>query len=205
MALYHDLPFSLSEPGPDNVYGVGNYHINVFSHGHSTVPFATLFFLDSHGQIHSDTKGPDYEPIQPSQIEWFTKTSQDLREERADPHPHTTLVFFHIPIPEVTEDDRIIKVGGERGEPTEGPSINTHFYDALAQECVAAVSFGHDHVNDFCASLKSEDDGAPYGPWLCYGVGSGFGGYGSHGGKRYHRRMRVWELNVADGSIKTWK
>ncbi|KAJ6070458.1 hypothetical protein N7467_011777 [Penicillium canescens] len=42
------------------------------------------------------------------------------------------------------------------------------------------------------------------GPWLCYGRGSGFGGYCSYGGKRLHRRTRVWELETSTGSLKTW-
>jgi hypothetical protein len=44
-----------------------------------------------------------------------------------------------------------------------------------------------------------------HGPWLCYGGGSGFGGYCSYGDKRYHRRTRVFELDTRTGGIKTWK
>ena len=215
MALYQELPFSLSDSGSKDVYGVGNYYLQVFDRTSSTVALATLYLLDSHGQINSDTQNPDYEAIQPSQIDWFTKTSQALREEREKnisqekdehhDHSHTSLVFFHIPIPEFADDSRIIKVGGHRREPTEGPSINTHLYDALVEERVAAVGCGHDHVNDFCARLKDDDGEPQHGPWLCYNGGSGYGGYCSYGENRYHRRMRVWELNTHDGSLKTWK
>jgi 3',5'-cyclic AMP phosphodiesterase CpdA len=214
MALYRELPCSLSEPGPEDVYGVGNYYLQVFDHTSSTVALATFYLLDSHGQINTDGQNPDYEAIQPSQIQWFANTSQTFREEREKnrsqkmddhAHSHISLVFFHIPIPEFTDDDKTIKVGGQRREPTEGPSINTHFYNAIMEESVAAVGCGHDHVNDFCARLKDGHGEPQHGPWLCYNGGSGYGGYCSYGENRYHRRTRVWELNTHGGSLKTWK
>jgi hypothetical protein len=215
MALYQELPFSLSESGPEDVYGVGNYYLQVFGQKSSTAAFATLYLLDSHEQINADTQNPDYEAIQPSQIEWFTNTSQTLSKERDKnisedksehvDHSHTSLVFFHIPVPEFANDSRLIEVGGQRREPTEGPSINTHFYEALVQERVAAVGCGHDHVNDFCAQLKDVDTVLQRGPWLCYNGGSGYGGYCSYGENRFHRRTRVWELNAHSGTLKTWK
>jgi hypothetical protein len=215
LELYQELPFSLSELGPEDVYGVGNYYIQVFDQISSTSSLATLYLLDSHGQINADTENPDYEAIQPNQIGWFTKTSQMLREEREShalrekgehhDNSHLSLVFFHIPLPEFADDTRIIRVGGQRREPTEGPSINTHFYDALVEEGVAAVGCGHDHVNDFCARLKGSSGKSQQGPWLCYNGGSGYGGYCSYGESRYHRRTRVWDLNVYRGSLETWK
>jgi hypothetical protein len=215
MALYRALPFSLSDSGPDDVYGVGNYYLQVFDHTSSTIAAATLYLSDSHGQINADTQYPDYKGIQPSKIDWFINTSQILREERGmnisqergehRNQTHTSLVFFHILIPEFSQDNRIIKVGGQRREPTEGPSINIHFYNALFKERVAAVGYGHDHVNDFCAPLKDGDDESQRGPWLCYNGGSGYGGYCSYGKSRYHRRTRVWEINTYVGSLKTGK
>ena len=50
---------------------------------------------------------------------------------------------------------------------------------------------------------QQDGDKTPHpGPWLCYG---GFGGYCSFGGKRFHRRTRVWELDTNTGCLKTWK
>ncbi|KAI3395756.1 hypothetical protein diail_925, partial [Diaporthe ilicicola] len=173
--------------------------------------------LDSHGQIQSKEKDPDYDCIKQSQIDWFVETSQELRkareEEQSQRNPHLALVFMHIPLPEYADSDLIIRAGCRR-EPTEGPSFNSHFYDALAKEDVTALGCGHDHVNDFCG-LKPHDLQTHHqekgliapqsGPWLCYGGGSGFGGYCSYDGKRYHRRTRVWEIDANSGSITTWK
>ncbi|KAI1419883.1 Metallo-dependent phosphatase-like protein [Xylaria sp. FL1777] len=217
MSLLQSLPFSLCQDGPQEVEGVGNYHLQVFSHT-SQSPLITLFFLDSHGQIHSEVKDPDYEPIEQGQIEWFKKISQELRKTRgnnieSNSSSHVSLAFMHIPFPEYADGNLKIS-GGQRREPTEGPSLNSHFYDALVEEGVVAVGCGHDHVNDFCGLLpRHESEESPQtrrrspqvGPWLCYGGGSGFGGYCSYGENRYYRRMRVWEFDTTSGSIATWK
>ncbi|KAI8633324.1 Metallo-dependent phosphatase-like protein [Xylariaceae sp. FL1651] len=222
MSLLQNLPFSLCQPGPEHVDGVGNYFLQILAPEPSELPLSTLYFLDSHGQIPSKVKDPDYDWIQQTQIDWFTNTSRALRKAREKNDSlnryHLSLVFMHIPLPEYADSDLTIR-GGHRGELTEGPSFNSHFYDALADEKIAAVGCGHDHVNDFCGlrpEKKQDDDDehkqqplndkAPQmGPWLCYGGGSGFGGYGSYGGKRYHRRTRVWELDTTTGTIETWK
>ncbi|KAL0765959.1 hypothetical protein CaCOL14_011700 [Colletotrichum acutatum] len=217
MAILQDLPFCLAQAGPDSVDGVGNYYLQLISGDERQIPIATLFFLDSHGQITSAGKNPDYEPIQQSQIDWFISTSQHLRKiritEKDSGSRFLSLAFMHIPFPEYAGDDLSIS-GGKRREPTEGPSLNTHLYDALVQEDVSAVGCGHDHVNDFCALLpKSQRDqlvegdtqSVKHGPWLCYNGGSGFGGYCSYDENRYYRRTRVWEIDANKSELKTWK
>lgn len=216
MKLLQDLPFSLCEPGPENVDGVGNYYLQILDATPSQLSLSTLYFLDSHGQIPSKGRNPDYDPIKQSQIDWFTNTTQALGKERShlkrenDSPFHLSLAFLHIPVPEYGNDSLIIR-GGKRREPTEGPSYNSHFYDTLVEEGISALGCGHDHVNDFCALLprkklqQNSDETPQLGPWLCYGGGSGFGGYCSYGKKRFHRRTRVWELDTCKGTIKTWK
>lgn len=209
MSLYQDLPFSVCQSGPAQVEGIGNYYLQILAPEPSKLALSTLYFLDSHGQIESKVQDPDYDPIKQSQIDWFTSTSRALRHDRGEEdNTHLSLAFMHIPVPEYADNDLILR-GGKRREPTEGPSFNTHFYDALAQEAIAVLGCGHDHVNDFCAlrppKESQQDDNNPHGPWLCYGGVSGFGGYCSYGDKRYHRRTRVFELDTKTGGIKTWK
>jgi hypothetical protein len=213
MSFYEDLPLSLCQPGLEMVDGVGNYYIQVYGDIFPEQPLMTLYLLDSHGQTPSEVHNPDYNPISQSQIDWFTTTSQALRKARekdgnGNSH-HLSLAFQHIPLPEYGDSNLVIK-GGHRREPTEGPSVNTHFYDALTKEGIAAVGCGHDHVNDFCGFLpqqrrQNSSDISQPGPWLCYAGGSGFGGYCSYGDERYHRRTRVWEFDTKSGAIKTWK
>jgi len=212
MSILRDLPFSLCEPGPEKVEGIGNFYLQIMAPAPSQVTLSTLYFLDSHGQIPSKIRNPDYDHVKQSQIDWFTDISQTQRRMREKDenvsHFHLSLAFLHIPLPEFGDCHLSIR-NGNRREPTEGPSFNSHFYDALAKEGVSALGCGHDHVNDFCALLsrpQRDGDTTPQpGPWLCYGGSSGFGGYCSYGGMRYHRRARVWELNPSTGILKTWK
>lgn len=39
--------------------------------------------------------------------------------------------------------------------------------------------------------------------WMCYAGGVGFGGYAGYGG--YIRRVRLYEIDVNAGRIRTWK
>jgi hypothetical protein len=211
MSILQNLPFSLCESGPEHVDGVGNFYLQVLAPAPSQLPLSTLYFLDSHGQIPSKIHNPDYDPIKQSQIDWFTDTSQAQRSarEKDDNDNHLSIAFLHIPLPEFGDPDLSIR-SGHRREPSESPSFNSHFYDALVKGGMLALGCGHDHVNDFCALLpeQRQQDGneAPQPRlWLCYGGGSGFGGYCSYGGMRFHRRSRVWELDTSTGSLKTWK
>ncbi|KAF1846294.1 Metallo-dependent phosphatase [Cucurbitaria berberidis CBS 394.84] len=201
MSILQNLPFSLSEPGPEQVDGVGNFYVQILAPAPSELPVSTLYFLDSHSKLPSTTLNNRYDHIKPSQIDWFKTTFQSLRNAG-----NLSFVIIHIPLPEFKDRHLCIR-SGQRREPTEGPSFNSHFYDALVDYGISAVGCGHDHVNDFAALLpqQTQHDGkTPQSPWLCYGGASGFGGYGSYAGKRFYRRMRVWELNASAGSLKTW-
>ena len=212
MSILQKLPLSLCEPGPEQVDGTGNFYLQVLAPEPSQDPLSTLYFFDSHGQKPGSIFYPDYYPISQSQIDWFTNTSQairrKLRNDSDDNRPHLSLVFQHIPLPEFGDSHLRIYTGNRR-EPTEGPSVNSHLYDALVKEHVSVVGCGHDHVNDFCALLpgrtQQDSDYPPeHGPFLCHGGAAGFGGYGAYYGKHFHRRMRVFELD-RDGNLKTWE
>lgn len=213
MSILQSLPFSLCESGPEQIDGIGNYYLQVLAPAPSQLPLSTLYFLDSHGRVPSKIFNHAYEPIKQSQIDWFVSASQAQRNAREKNDNgnrfYLSLAFLHIPLPEFGDRHLSIR-SGHRREPTESPSFNSHFYDALAKEGISALGCGHDHVNDFCALLtrrmqQNDDKSTQPGPWLCYGGGSGFGGYCSYGRKRYHRRMRVWELDTSIRSLKTWK
>lgn len=213
MSILQYLPFSLCQHGPPNVDGVGNYYLEVVDFTDPEKIAATIFLLDSHGQIPSDIQNPDYGWITEKQIDWFTSASQSLRKRRQgcrgnNEDLHLALAFQHIPLPEMADGNLTVK-GGTRKEPTEGPSFNSHFFDALKAEGVVALGCGHDHVNDFCARRYVPDaelgSHSTCGPWLCYNGGTGFGGYCSYDGIRYHRRTRIWEIDTKTGGLKTWK
>lgn len=39
--------------------------------------------------------------------------------------------------------------------------------------------------------------------WMCYGGGTGFGGYAGYGG--FHRKIRIFDFDMNEARITTWK
>lgn len=39
--------------------------------------------------------------------------------------------------------------------------------------------------------------------WMCYGGGAGFGGYAGYGG--FHRKIRIFDFDMNEARITTWK
>lgn len=198
MQLLQSLPYCVSQPGPQDIDGVGNYCLTIECSPTQRGSLA-LFFLDTHNQL--PVKGEVYDWIKQSQIDWFQATSRGLKKS-LESMKLLSLAFIHIPLPEYNEPDLTI-AGGSKREEVMSPTFNSHFYDALVDEGVAGVSCGHDHVNDYCALRPGKDGHTRLGPWLCYGGGSGFGGYGGYCG--YHRRVRVFNIDTKMKRIETWK
>jgi hypothetical protein len=188
----------------DDIDGEGNQMLLIHGRRPSTSPVGIIVLLDSHGQLPSKVKDPDYHWITQSQIDWFTATVRGLKSRLEGITEPVSMVFQHIPLPEFGHPNLKLRAG-QRREPTEGPSFNSGFYRALVNEGVTAVACGHDHVNDFCARPDPENESEMQMPWLCYGGSAGFGAYGSYGGQHVHRRMRIWELDGNRQSLKTWK
>jgi hypothetical protein len=205
MTLLESLPHSFCKAGPDTVDGIGNYVFQILSTRTPHHPVATLYFLDSHGEIAPTVRDPDYDPIKTSQIQWFKNAVHSQVHQ-----PSLSMVFQHIPLPEFDRADLHFS-SGKRGEPTMAPTENTGFYDALVEANVSVFACGHDHVNDFCALLPTntgadgDEPSSQTGPWLCHSGSCGYGAYGSYGGKFFHRGMRLFELDELEKSVRTWK
>ncbi|KAF4547288.1 Calcineurin-like phosphoesterase-like protein 9 [Elsinoe fawcettii] len=140
-SLLQSLPFSLCERGPNEVDGVSNFYLNISDRVAPHESVLTLFLVDSHGQIESNVRSPDYAPITKSQIEWFVSSCRERRAEQetkiATGLFSPLLVFQHIPLPEFEDEDLDIR-SGHRREPSEGPTANSHFYNALVEQGIAA-------------------------------------------------------------------
>ncbi|KAF2201099.1 Metallo-dependent phosphatase [Delitschia confertaspora ATCC 74209] len=201
MSLLQSLPYSLSEPGPNTIEGVGNYFVEIAAHGASKHSALTLYFLDTHSYSPDERQFKGYDWIKPKQIDWFKDTSNSLKDShKLYSHIHMDMAFIHIPLPEYAIPGQ--ETVGTWKEGVTAPGFNTHFRDALVQQGIKAVSCGHDHANDYCALSKNEKSGEGE-LWMCYAGGSGFGGYGGYDG--YHRRVRVFEVDTNRAQIRTWK
>lgn len=210
MSLTQALPFSLSEPGPENIDGVGNYYVEVFAPKSSKHSAMTIYFMDTHSYSPDERRFSGYDWVKPNQINWFNDTASRNRENHKSQHYshfRMDMAFIHIPLPEYVDVANNLYYG-KYVEPSTAPGFNTHLYDALVEAGIHAVSCGHDHVNEFCAlrCSQAEDKGVDDCPpemWLCHAGGSGFGGYGGWG--EYHRRVRIFEMDFHQGRMQTWK
>lgn len=141
MAIYEDLPYSLSSAGPDDIDGVGNYIIEVLGSGKSSHSALTLYLLDTHSYSPDERQFRGYDWIKPNQIRWFQNEARALKSKhQAYTHLHMNMAFIHIPLPEYRDNNNYIR-GGWLEAPT-APGFNTGFKDALEEQGVLFVSCG---------------------------------------------------------------
>ncbi|MCJ1420711.1 hypothetical protein MMC32_007070 [Xylographa parallela] len=212
MSLTQSLPLSLSEPGPATVDGVGNYVVEVLARGTSSHSALSLYLLDTHGYSPDETHFKGYDWLKKSQLDWLRETAASLRTSAAHKeyaHIHLDMAFIHIPLPEYRNTGNLVPGSGQRLEPPTAPGFNSGAKDVFIENNIFAVSCGHDHANDYCTvEPHSEPDKAELSTvgkrlWMCYAGGAGFGGYGGYGG--YKRRVRVWDFDMNEAKVETWK
>ncbi|KAF9930370.1 purple acid phosphatase [Mortierella alpina] len=224
MRSVQDIPYSLSQRGPLDVSGTGNYVLSIHRSdgsenfrdeeevsglGHKDSRFH-LYFLDS-GAYSFNLEYPGWDWIKDDQVEWFRQTSRAITSKYRKKDIPNALAFFHIPIPEydlteeVGEGDpndsadagmkKPRRIVGDKREGVSTPSYNSGMFDAIYEsEDVRATTAGHDHLNDYCLDHRGIN--------LCYGGGLGYGSYGS---PTVPRRSRVFEILNHGDRVDTWK
>lgn len=83
--------------------------------------------------------------------------------------------------------------------------MSTHLFAPLhtiVEKYPLTISSSSDHANEYCALSTNEETKNPE-LWMCYAGGSGLGGYGGYGG--FHRKIRMFDLDLNVGRITTWK
>lgn len=177
-----EYPHCLFQAGPEDIYGVGNYVINVKNtKGEIT---QSIFMMDSNDYTSNSILSSlswDYDCIHTDQIEWYKSTVDSLTAQNGGTVPKS-IVFFHIPLIEVkdawyeyrdngyqdTENVQYIygKAGEGEGDIMTGLGVedtavvfcsehNNGFFDALAEKgSTQAMFFGHDHLNTFSIYYK---------------------------------------------------
>jgi hypothetical protein len=141
MSLIETLPYSLSEPGPEDIDGVGNYYVEVLAHGSSKHSALTLYLLDTHAYSPDEHSFKGYDWLKKNQIDWFKSTAKALKKNHEGySHVHLDLAFIHIPLPEYNDKSNPIK--GPWREGVTAPGFNSGFRDALVEQGVVMVSCG---------------------------------------------------------------
>lgn len=142
------LLFSYTQP---DIYGRYNNLIEV-RNSDGTLNQA-LFLIDSND--YASKMLNDYDGIHENQIQWYRQTVLDL--ERSERKSISSMLFFHIPIPEYETAYLALQAGADNaellfGERREGCACSARnsglFTVALELGSTRAIFCGHDHLND---------------------------------------------------------
>lgn len=200
MSVSANLPFSMAAIGPDQVDGVGNYAVDIEASDTKKLALS-MYFLDTHAYSLNPKVNPGYDWIKNSQLRWLEEQAASVLENVAP--GHLAMAFFHIPLPEYrnVEDQSFV---GKNPEGVTAPRYNSGARKVLGEIGISVASVGHDHCNDYCLQdTANKEQSTENRMWLCYGGGSGEGGYAGYGG--YIRRLRVFEIDSTKGEISSWK
>ncbi|ANZ77192.1 BA75_03399T0 [Komagataella pastoris] len=202
MEIVEQLPYSLSEKGPAEIDGVGNFYVPIHGSKSSNVA-VSLYFLDTHKYSKQRKVHPGYDWIKENQLEWLGKAHNPYLENIENySHIHLSMGFFHIPLPEYRDFHE--KHLGSYKEGVMAPTFNSHARNVFGKLGVGVISVGHDHCNDYCLFDEKDEERDKTGNiWLCYGGAAGEGGYGGYGGTT--RRLRLFSIDSQSNDISTWK
>lgn len=190
MQLILSHQHTVTEAGPKEIYGEGNYTIELIDS--KGKPSFNLYFLDS-GSTSPLEHVPYYNWVRRDQLNWLAGESARLNPaDHAEKVP--ALAFFHIPVQEYQQMWDTQVCYGNKFEPVCSAPVNSGLFTTLLEMGDVVGTFcGHDHVNDYHGSL--------YGIRLCYGRATGINTYGRDG---FLRGARVIRLTEGEKDFATW-
>ncbi|KAF9960729.1 purple acid phosphatase [Mortierella alpina] len=226
MRSVQDIPYSLSQRGPLDISGTGNYVLSIqrsdgseifgddedeaeAEFGHKNSRFH-LYFLDS-GAYSFNLEYPGWDWIKDDQVEWFRQTSRAITSKYRKKDIPNALAFFHIPIPEydLTEDDsgRDQDDSGDASKEKQGRIVGDKREGVSTPSYNSGMFDAIYESEDVRATTAGHDHLNDYclnhrGINLCYGGGLG---YGSYGNSAVFRRSRVFEILNHGDKVDTWK
>ena len=182
------LPYNLTQRGPKDISGEGNYILEVKSSKSNDIA-ALFYFFDSH--MYPEEGLGRYDWIKFDQIAWYREQSKSYSTKNGV-NPYPALAFFHIPLPEYKEIISKRTTVGVQKETICSPDINSGMYTAML-ECkdVMGTFVGHDHNNNYIGCLRNI--------CLAYGNVTGRQCYSEIG-----RGARVIELYEGERKFDTW-
>lgn len=170
---YEQIPGCLSTAGPEELPGVGNYCLEIYSSRDDSVAWH-IWGLDSLAESRRDfvkylnlprdtqfvlprpfCMGSWQGGVMPKQVFWYYKES--LRREAEAGRKIPSVMFMHIPLPEICApiwNPEECRAWGLMLEEDPGvPELNSGMFMACLQRGdVKGIFFGHDHLNTFDGS-----------------------------------------------------
>lgn len=205
MEIYKAFPGFLCSV-PRNERDTGTFSLPIRDSRNERDVFC-LYIIDS----NSKEKDGTYSPVFAEQVDWYRAERDRLCKANGKLLP--SLVFQHIPVPEIFKAikrvkkgtkgaveafyshsneyyvlfDETLESGGFMHESPAAPDRNCGEFEAMKEKGdVLGIFFGHDHVNSFVKNVDGID--------LGYTQGAGFNVYGP--GKK--RGVRVFTLDEDD-------
>ena len=152
----------------DDVQGNANFAINLMLGGHV---FEQLIIMDSNRYYYGSYFGYDY--FKDNQIEWYSRLV-DYSKEQNGGVLVPSLMFYHIPLPEVNDawaaaekNPLLIRpviankvVEPQQNEDPCNPEYNSEFFKVIKEKgSTKGMYFGHDHVNNYIVNYEGIDFG----------------------------------------------
>ena len=170
---FEEAEHCLFDRGPTDLYGVGNYFVNIFEDG---APIYSLCFMDNGRYIdYGDRTAETY--VDYAQIAWYKWNIEGLNAEFGTSVP--SMSFSHFAFPEMREavekygilsDDGRYVIPEDMGQgscaylPGAAP-VNSGFFETAKASGLTHAFFGHDHENDARITVD--------GVMLSYGLKTG--------------------------------
>lgn len=189
LAVQLESPWCLTEPGPQEIHGLGNYILQIHD-AKKEGPAAILYLFDTGDKAPPEIGGEAW--IQFDQIQWYVQQSKHLESEYGAPIP--ALCFIHIPLPEYVPAWEAPGRIGHKGEKVCCPDVNSGLLAAMVERGdVRAIFCGHDHSNNYCGKI--------HGIYLCYGHVTGCE---TRNPPEAMHGARVIRLNQDEDAFNTW-
>jgi hypothetical protein len=186
------LPLNLSENGPADIHGSGNYILKIQgSDKKETKALIYCFDSNAYPWEKDNPELGDYDWIKFDQIKWYREQSKMFTAKNNN-KPLPALAFFHIPLPEYNSIKTFPTTIGDRDEEVCSPKINSGMYNAILESGDVMGTFcGHDHNNNYIGTLNNIA--------LVYGCKTGKDSYGD-----YDKGGRVIVLHEGVREFDTW-
>ncbi|MDR1582023.1 MAG: metallophosphoesterase family protein [Prevotellaceae bacterium] len=180
--ILSDYSYNLTENGPEEISGNGNYVLTVAASASVGKTAAVLYCFDTRKQHNWITY---------TQMDWYRQQSLHFTEQN-NGNPLPAIAFYHVPVPEYNEIIGKPTTVGLQKERVCCPELNSGSFTAM-HECkdVMGIFVGHDHNNNYIGCLHNI--------CLAYGYKSGRQSYGDIG-----RGVRIIELCENERKFNTW-
>jgi hypothetical protein len=180
--LLSEYSYNLTENGPEDIVGNGNYLLPVASSSSDGRTAAALYCFDTRKQ---------HNWLRYDQMNWYRQQSRRLADEN-EGKMLPSIAFYHVPVPEFNEVIGKPTTVGVQTEEVCCPKQNSGSFTAMQENGdIMGVFIGHDHNNNYIGCLHNV--------CLAYGYKSGRQSYGEIG-----RGVRVIELHEGERKFTTW-